>query len=216
MSRMKIFSKVLGSVNNFKKFILDSIKDRLNTKIFSRVKDTQSTIRDMILDSIRNQPEYSSLKAGELRHALGVQNPATVDAILSVLESMDIKIKRPTSTGSGVDAKITINMVRDGFADLLAAPAASYISENGFDVNWLEWLLLRGNDSVVVGYSYFPEISPRSRTGLGLMVKSGNSAIFRVPSEYAGTVDNNWITRGIDEALPKIQAYINQMVEQSL
>lgn len=215
MARMKIFSKVLGNVNNFKKFILDSIKDRLNTKIFSRVKDTQSIIRNMILESIRNQPEYSSLKAGELRHALGVQNPATVDAILSVLESMDIKIKKPTSTGSSVDAKITINMVQDGFADLLSSSAASYVSENGFTVNWLEWLLLRGNDSVVVGYRYFPKVSERSRTGLGLMIE-GESAMFRVPSEYAGTVDNNWITRGIDEALPKIQAYINQMVEQSL
>ena len=141
-------------------------------------------------------------------------NPTDVDAILQQLEEMEIKIKKPTSSGSGIDARIMINMVQNGFADILSSPAASYTSANGFQINWLEWLLLRGNDSVVIGYRYSPQSSPYSRTGFGIMVK-GNSSIFRVP-EGNGTIDNNWITRGIDDALPKIESYMNSVVEESL
>ena len=45
------------------------------------------------------------------------------------------------------------------------------------------------------------------------MVKN-KSSIFTVPG--GGTADNNWITRGIDAALPEIQAYMDKMVEQSI
>lgn len=215
MAKLKIFSKLLSNINDFKKFIIKSIKDRVSASLFSNVSTTEETIKNIVLENIRRQPEYSSLKFGELRGMFGIANVADVDVILSELEDMKIKIKKPSAGAQGIDARIEINMVRDGFAELLSSPAASFVSEKGYPVDWLEWLLLRGNDSVVVGYRYSPQVSPYSRTGQGIMVK-GNSAIFRVPPEYAGTVDNNWITRGIDDAMPEIEAHMNKLAETAL
>ena len=45
---------------------------------------------------------------------------------------------------------------------------------------------------------------------------SGQSSIYRVPPQFAGTSSDNWITRGIDQALPQIESYINRMVQKSL
>lgn len=213
MAKMKIFGKVLGNINQLQKFILDDLKKMINTKLFSKAPQMQDTIKDIVLESIRQQDEYMSLKAGPLRNILGIESPSSVDAILQTLEDIVIVVKKPATSGSSIGANITINMVPNGFDNLISSPGASYTSEGGFQVNWLEWLLLRGNDSVVIGYRYSPQDSPFSRTGHGIMVKN-ESSIFTVPG--GGTVDNNWITRGIDAALPQIQAYMDKMVEQSL
>lgn len=215
MAKLKIFSKLLTSIGDFKKFIINSIKDRVTSSLFSQVSKTEEVIKNIVIENIRRQPEYSSLKFGELRGMFGIANVGNVDTILSELEDMRIKIKKPTASGQGIDARMEISMVKDGFAQLLSSPAASFVSEKGYPVDWLEWLLLRGNDSVVIGYRYSPEVSPFSRTGQGIMVK-GNSAIFRVPPEYAGTITDNWITRGIDDALPEIEAYMNKLAETAL
>jgi hypothetical protein len=215
MARMKIVSKILGNISDLQKFIVNSIRDQLNAKLFTKVGDAQSRIKDIIINNIKQQPEYSSLKSGELRGAFGLANTLDVDVILSELENMSVEIKKPVASSKGIDARISISMVRNGFADLLSSPAASFVSENGYQVNWLEWLLLRGNDSVVIGYRYSPKASLRSRTGEGIMVK-GNSSVFRVPPSYAGTISNNWITRGIDQSLPEIESYMNKMVEIAL
>lgn len=215
MAKLKIFSKLLSNINDFKKFIINSIKDRITSSLFSNVSTTEETIKNIVIENIRRQPEYSSLKFGELRGMFGIANVGDVDTILAELEDMKIKIKKPSASAKGIDARMEISMVRNGFAQLLSSPAASFVSENGYSVDWLEWLLLRGNDSVVIGYRYSPQVSPFSRTGQGIMVK-GNSAIFRVPPDYAGTITNNWITRGIDDALPEIEAYMNKLAETAL
>ena len=215
MGNVRIFSKIKGNLNDLKKFVIKSIVDKLNSTMFSNVGNTERFIKDTILQSIRSQDEYSSLKSGELRNVLGVANSSDVDALLSELDNVAVKIKKPKTGGNSVNASIDISMVREGFSDLLSSPSASYTSENGVEVNWLEWLLTRGYDSVVVGYRYIPKTSPYSRTGQGIMVK-GESAIFRVPLRFAGDLDNNWITRGIDAALPKIEQHMNQLVEKAL
>lgn len=215
MANMKIFSKIVGDIAGLKKFIIKSITDRLNATLFSQTSRSAEFVKNTILESIRRQDEYSSLKSGRLRNMFGIQNSSDVDLILSEIENMSVDIKKPTSGAGGINARISISMIRNNFADLLSSPAASYTSENGFPVNWLEWLLLRGNDSVVIGYRYLPKSSPFSRTGTGIMIE-GDSAIFRVPPEYAGNLDNNWITRGIDEALPTIESYFNKLVEKAL
>ncbi len=215
MSNVRIFSKIKGNINDLKKFIVKSIVDKLNSTVFSNVGNSERFIKDTILQSIRRQDEYSSLKSGELRNLLGIANSSDVDAILSELENVEVKIKKPKTGANSVNASIDISMIQEGFQDLLSSPSASYISENGVQVNWLEWILTRGNDSVVVGYRYLPKTSPYSRTGEGIMVK-GSSSIFRIPTRYAGSIDDNWITRGIDEALPAIESHMNTLVEKAL
>ena len=58
-------------------------------------------------------------------------------------------------------------------------------------LDWLNWLLTRGDDIIVGDYS-FVERTGSGRSGLGDMVAGG---MFRIPPEYSGTGDDNFITR---------------------
>lgn len=215
MSNIRIFSKLLGNISNFKRYILDTISTTINKRLFSQSNTTEKTISNIVIESIKNQPEYTSLKSGILRHQFGLANVGVVDAILSELNDIQVKIIKPNISGDSIEAKFVINMIKNNFADILSSSAASYVSEKGSTIEWLRWLLLEGNNSVVIGYRYIPKIDPRSRTGKGIMINS-ESSVYRVAPEFAGTLDDNWITRGLDAALPEIENYMNNMVKRSL
>lgn len=215
MSNIRLFSKVLDSSASLSKYILDNFIKIINQTFFTQSNAMQQAIADIVIQSIRNQPEYSSLKGGELRHQFGIANTAVVDQILSQLNDIQIKINKPKASSKGIEASLVINMIKENYADIASSGAGAYVSEKGSQINWLRWLLLEGNNSVVIGYRYLPKTDANSRTGKGIMV-SGKSSIYRVPPQFAGTAGDNWITRGIDQALPEIESYINRMVNKSL
>ena len=63
----------------------------------------------------------------------------------------------------------------------------------GGDLHWLRWLLLEGYKVLVVGF-HFRFQPGRGRSQLGYMRKGG---FWRVPPEYAGTADDNFVTRAL-------------------
>ena len=134
---------------------------------------------------------------------------------MSQLNDIEIKINKPKAISKGIEANLVINMIKENYADIVSSGSGVYASEKGSQINWLRWLLLEGNNSVVIGYRYLPKTDANSRTGKGIMI-SGQSSIYRVPPQFAGTASDNWITRGIDQALPQIESYINRMVQKSL
>ena len=215
MSDIKIFGKLLSNINQFKKFILQSISDNINKSLFTKINSVEKDISNIVIQSIKNQPEYTSLKSGTLRNQLGIPNTAAVDSVISALDDIQVKIIKPSVKGDGVEAKIVINMIKENYSEILSDNGASYTTEKGTQIEWLRWLLLEGNNSVIIGYRYMPIANPNSRTGKGIMAKF-KSGIFRVPPEFAGTSGNNWITRGLDAALPQVESYFNKMVKQAL
>jgi hypothetical protein len=215
MSKIQIFSKILGSIGDLKKYILDNLSKAINKTLFTNLNTIEKNISSIIIQSIKQQPEYTSLKSGILRHEFGLANTGVVDAILAELENIQIKIIRPNVKGDAIEASFIINMIKSNFEDILSSSYASYTTEKGSNIEWLRWLLVEGHNSVVIGYKYIPKISPRSRTSKGIMINS-ESSVYRVSPQFAGTIEDNWITRGLDDALPEIQAYINRTVEQSL
>lgn len=214
MASLNVFGKLLTSSTDFKNYILKTVTETVNKRLFSKLAPAEDTIRDIVISSIKAQPEYASLKSGELRNRFGIQSAAQVDEVLTALGDIDAKIDKARISGDEITAQITINMIKSDFATL-GGGAGTFVSEGGSLVDWLSWLLYEGNNSVVIGYKYKPKVSPKSRTGKGIMVK-GEGNIFRVPPEFAGTADDNWITRGVDAALPQIQDYFNKIVKKAL
>lgn len=215
MSNINIFGKVLGTATQFKKFILNNISEIINRRLFNNLNSVEKDISTIIINNIKEQPEYSSLKSGSLRNQFGIANTSVVDSILLELDDIQVKIIKPIIKGDSIQANLIINMINNNFSEIISSSSAAYISEKGSQIEWLRWLLLEGNNSVIIGYKYKPKTSPNSRTGKGIMIK-GEGNIFRVPPEFAGTSDNNWITRGVDASLPEIQSYINRIVKQAL
>ena len=109
-----------------------------------------------------------------------------------------------------ISASIKLQMIQQDFADLLSLGSASFTSENNSQIDWLRWLLLEGDTIIITNYNFILGPNPASRTGGGIMRKNGAGS-WRVPPEYAGTVQNNWITRGLDASVNEINEFINRL-----
>jgi hypothetical protein len=130
---------------------------------------------------------------------------------LSHIKSSGVtKIQNPIIRGNRIVASYQVQLIKSDFENLLAVGSSSFTTEKGQQLDWLRWLLIEGDTIIITGYEF--EFGPNigSRTGMGIM-KMGNS--WRVPPEFAGNVNNNWITRGINSAVPEIDQYLMKAME---
>ena len=81
------------------------------------------------------------------------------------------------------------------------------------NLDWLNWILTRGDEIIVSKFRFEPE-SGRGRTGRGRMKKGGS---WRVSPQYAGTEDDNFITRALsDKALQaKMASIIHKAIKKN-
>ena len=109
------------------------------------------------------------------------------DSVMGAV-SVDFKTVNNTLSKGG----LSINFQPATFANLLSLPTGHTVYEGG-DLHWLQWLLERGDSMIVVDYHYYPA-SGMGRSGKGYMKKTG---MFRVPPQFSGTSNNNFVTRAL-------------------
>ena len=187
---------IIDSFSSIKKRIDTVIANHMNKKIQNNKSRAERQIKGLIRGWIEEQPEVASLKAqGELRSLNakfglppGVPDIAIEAIIQALVASVNVTFKKVNSRVSG---GIEFNIKGDVILDILNIPEGTVITEKGVPLNWLQWLLTRGNTAVVSGYKYIP--IHHGRSGGGLMMRG---SVFRVePLSFAGTVDNNFVTR---------------------
>ena len=198
----QISSKILNA-------LLPDVQKKFN-KIYILMSQK---IPDILINNMIKQPEYSALISGNLQYELGITNPSQrVSQIFDQIkqgmqtQKIDPKIKSSTITSS-----IKVNMIKKDFSDLLSLSGSSLTTEKGQILPWLSWLLLEGDSIIISNHSFILGPSRYSRTGFGLMQESV-SGFWRVPPEYAGSVNNNWITRAIDDSQKDINDFIEKLV----
>lgn len=148
---------------------------------------------------IRATIQYQKLTTNNLiRGEIGLINP--VEAIESILQGlvagMFFVIDTPRSTGNGITGGADIGISRDDFADVLASPMSRFQSK-GHNVDWLNWMLLRGDTIVVPGFRFSTSGNKPliSRTQTGIMVKGNRDGGWSVPEPLGGTANDNWMTQ---------------------
>lgn len=111
----------------------------------------------------------------------------------------------PFKIGSVLSGSFAIRGIESTFQDVLSLPEA--VQENisrafpeGQTLPWLEWLLLNGvsvpditSDHHIVFGSFNIE---ESRSKIAVMYRGGT---WSVPTEFAGVVSDNWVTRTLDD-----------------
>lgn len=210
-SKGKLTSTIIESNDEIIKKMLKVVALNLNLTMYSCQKNIEIAVKGLLSDSIKGQPEYANIIYNDLRYEFGLLNAfARLDAILNVLvQSVTVEIKNLKVRGNGFTGGLTINAVRSGYSDILTLPESSFLTEKGVQLDWLEWLLLEGDSIIIADYHFRRVDTPRSRTGGGLMVKGGT---WSVPSQYSGTIRNNFITRAIQD----IQEPISKVVKKCL
>tara|TARA_Y100000004_G_scaffold9912_2_gene10750 strand:- start:2981 stop:3607 length:627 start_codon:yes stop_codon:yes gene_type:complete len=184
------------TVGEIGKKINQALADEINTVIKSKKDRILRRCKDLAASFILSQPEISSLSEGtpqslEGQFGLipGQGDIATSEIVDAVTSSITIKfVPFDHKFRGGVD----VFFQPDNFANLLDLPSGYTASSKGL-LHWMEWLLKRGDEIIIVNYSYNPQ-SGLGRSGLGNMMENG---VFRVPPSFSGTTTNNFITRAL-------------------
>jgi len=189
---MTITLKLIDSLATVGQRSSRAIAEHVNSLIIKRQRYILGRVRQLAGVWIREQPEIISLLNNELAAELGlIQGTAhsTVEAIISsVQNSTDILIDKFSRDLSG---SVSVRFQPNHFANLFALSQGHVSLPESGDMHWLKWLLEKGHAIIVVNYHFTPG-SGKGRSRGGVMSTGG---AWRVPPAFAGTLDNNFITR---------------------
>lgn len=199
-------------------------------KHFSRpaiINKMNNIFKDVFIDEIENDRTWQSLSEvsrGSLKAHLGLQYAGSYKSeILSyILSTFNITIY-PTLSISGSSEEILLNIKLEGmnpsaYSEMFTLPGASQVTEKGRTLPWLRWLLEEGDRAVIFGWNISftsPKIAERSRTGLAVMIRRERGT-WNVPSKFAGTKDNNFLTKIVDGMKDKLEKPLLEFIANEL
>lgn len=192
---MSLSITITDSIDSITRNVNVAIADYINKLIRSKENVLISSAKRLVDEWVSNQPEILSLKSSSPASLVGVfgisgNTDNIVNTIVSsVVNSISIKF---VPYSKNLKGGLELNFQPANFANLLSLPEGHTRIQNG-DLHWLDWLLKRGDNIIIVNYQYNPT-SGLGRSGLGNMVAGGS---FRVPPQFSGTEDNNFITRAL-------------------
>lgn len=186
---MKFTAKLKESEKQINAIITAEVNKALKIVVAKARPMIVREVQVLFKRAVESSPEYQSLLYGKLMNEFGIEDSARkLSDIMKVwLESINTEY----NTRSGV---LTINMCLSDFRDVLGLEAASIITEKGTELEWLRWLLLDGDKTIVRDFHI--EYNPLySRTDSDIMVKGGS---WKVPAEFSGSLGDNFVTRALD------------------
>ncbi len=217
MTKIQITLKVLTKDDAIYSGINRAIIKQLDKKFSIVSRKFTNLIGSYIEKSITASPEYNEIIYGRLRTELGIRDPQQqLDGIIKVIQgSTTVKATKLQERSKQIMGKITIKSVLGDFSDVLGSGLGRYTSERGEDIPWLQWLLFEGDKSVVRNYSIKFGFPKYSRTGDAIM--SGNIGQgWGVPSQFAGTLGNNFITKAIDASIGELEQQMVNTFKQGI
>jgi|694.fasta_scaffold00279_8 hypothetical protein len=210
---MNITVKLVDSTPDITKAILGSIRDYLDPKIKQAASKTSEKLPKLVSEALRQEPEYLSLLSGQLKAELGLASSSDVEAVIEAISSsIELKTQSLSANRSGIKGGFTINMIRAKDAGGVIGLDIAKINDKGYSLPWLQWLLFAGNEVLIKNYKVEFGPDPNSRSGLAIM-KPSSSSSWRVPPEFVGSEENNWITRAITRIENNVYDLIVKAVE---
>lgn len=190
---MSLSIVITDSISKIEKEINRAIAEAINNEISQKLNSILNSMKALIPSWIASQPEIISLKSSDPTSLAGQfglnKSPSSiVDSIIqSVVNATEIKF---VPYSKNLKGGLELRFQPSTFINLLALPDGHTIY-NGGDLHWLDWLLKRGDNIIVVNYQYNPRTG-LGRSNLGNMIPGGS---FRVPPQFSGTDSDNFITR---------------------
>lgn len=188
------FIKITDSIGSIQSKVNAGLADLISERIKRRSSSIQAQCKDFAKNQILAQPEMQSLISGDLAGLFGLyagtESGAVSDIANAVSESVTVTTPTVSKNLSGIG--LSINFQPSSFTNILSL-SSGHVSYEGGDLHWLDWLITLGNTIIVSNYSYSPQTG-LGRSNAGIMSEGGS---FRVPSEFSGTMDNNFITRAL-------------------
>lgn len=201
------------SINDINQKINQSISIYLNHKLRKNSNQIVENIKQQIPALMKQQPEIKSL-LNESRNTLfsifGLYAGTSINAVESIINSISNSIEYKIEyIDKNLNGGIVINFQPKNLQNLLDLPSGHVIDGDN-DLHWLHWLLTLGDTIIVANYQYTAKYG-LGRSNNGIMT-IGNS--FRVPPQYSGTLNDNFVTRMF--ATEKVRYIIKSNIEKGL
>ena len=206
---MKFSLKVLETEKEIEKAVLKALLDDASKIMATASKRLTKKLPIIIETAITSQPEYSSLTGGILKDQFGLTNPTTkIDSLLDIWSNINVTYKKPTISASQIKSNLSIVAIKSDYSDALASAAAEQVTKKGQSLQWLDWLLNQGDRIIIKEYEL---VSGKGRAGNVVMRKNVKGK-WGVPSQFAGSPNNNWITR----AIQSVSSIIDRTLAEAL
>jgi hypothetical protein len=201
---------------DFNRKLLGEFASQLNKQIKSKsgiiLKDVKSQLRVFFNNSRHYQSMINGTDESNLRAHFGFtksQEASRVDPIIDKFIGSLFTTFKPYNGRLG--GEFAVMGIADDFNDVLSMSEA-FVINKGEALPWLEWLLESGDSFVVQDAAI--EFGPGGRSGQAIMREPGK---WKVPPEYAGTNDNNWVTEVLDVFLAsgQLEAIIERHINAS-
>jgi hypothetical protein len=207
MKDISVSLKLLESNGAIQKMIKREMAKRLNKSFVGGFAGKlQQQISTAATEWLMESPELIAVAYGPLKGDFGIpkgksttEANAIIDAVLRTIHVEIIPFDNRLRGG------LVIRIQPADFQNIFAR-IHPVVTEKGEPVDWIRWLLERGDDIVVAKYHVVPDSSGRSRSGDALMSQGG---MFRVRPEYSGTLDDNAITRVFKGKGPELAKMIH-------
>lgn len=177
-------------------------------------KQMLNYVKSIVRENLMNSPEVQSIidDSGKLRVELGIVSGNTdiLRVIDEIINRINIDINKSGTPSKDINIEMKI-YIEGEYVDLYSKTYSSYVSKGGAKVEWLSWLLEAGNTDVVFGYKirYGVDIG---RTGDAIMMPSKTSN-WRVPPEFSGVADNNFVTRSFENVDKELLKFIGDIMK---
>jgi hypothetical protein len=205
--------KITSGIKKIEKDINRALARDLDVRIGKNRNKVLRAIKTASIVWLESQPEIISLRQtsvpGSLSSIFGI-NEGEADSIVNqivqaISESINLNVGKSNQFSKTL---IELNFQPKDFNNLLSISGAKTLIEGG-SIPWLEWLLTKGDAIIISGYYYKPLFN-KGRSGGGLMIPGG---VFRVPPEFSGTVENNFITRTFEGKQEEIGVILRGLLD---
>lgn len=209
----RVFLELVDNNSKIKKDLDKALAKEVNSILASKVRDVKKRIKTAIDGWISRSTEFQALQEEGVLNSLNAQLGLTpgqgalaVEQIKSAILS-SVRVEVSSAKIRKINKiSLTIKVQPSDFLNILGLSAATVGTEEGSQLQWLNWLINLGTSTVVFGYKYVPAIDGRSGGG---KMESGGS--WRVPPQYAGTIDDNFITRTLNNNNTEIKKILEDI-----
>jgi len=196
-----------GFESYFKKEIDREINLKIKSSINAITESIEIAIQTLVKLRLQEAPEVNSLAGGELRYQFGLRDGSSrISNIIEVwAESVEVRYVQ----GAGKFGGISISMVDENYSKVLSMSEAEFTTEDGTSLEWLRWLLLEGDTRIINNYQF--QSGRTGRAGGGIMI-SRQRGSWGVPSQFAGTENNNFATRALESMQDEIDIIVRREI----
>jgi hypothetical protein len=204
----------------------EGIRKQVNKKVKKSYSSVQSSVAEVLRGMIRERLLAStvtqSLLSGKLRSDFGLTQTDANRTVNRIIEYVATNIQLSVKYAHrGKDVAVfTLDLLPMGVKVLSALPEGNYASTGKFgggDVTWLTWLLTKGTQVVIGDFYVFDDPEGTTRAG-SVMQKTSKKHPdgFRIDPGFAGTEEDNFVTRALTPIIPKIQKILFQKILEGL